>query len=525
MKTKKAKQPKATAVYAPPIPVSYQELRVSEIIASRANPRKACPENTLRDLAQSIQSHGLAQPIVVRPLDNKMSNGAKFELVAGERRWRAFQMLGFPVIPSLVGAFTDELAREVQLIENLHRADLSELEEADGYSELVSKHGYTVESLAATIHRSKSHVYGRLKLSGLCPMGRGALNQGKLLSSVAEMVARLPDRKLQEEALDTLLPYEDLTFREARNILRDDFMRSLNAAPFDKTDPTLQPSMGPCTTCPHRTGSQPELFNEADTRDHCLQPECYQRKVIAHGTRVAEAARAKGLQVVQSDKVLDKYGGARSGLVKLSDYAPVSGKAKTWAQALGKAAPGVVVAVGESGEVTELVEKRAALAALKDKGVKLDSLAPSTRDPEAARSTRKKLVRAVAMEAAGQALPHLFTLSEGLITLKPGLLKVMASAAYQRLPLDGAAFVAKRRQWTDSTSAARDRIAEWLNAPERTGGELLGFLVEALVLTQWSEGWSEVDLSKNFVAVCQMADVDCKVIEGQLKARTKKGGK
>jgi ParB/RepB/Spo0J family partition protein len=124
-----------------------------------------------------------------------------YEIVCGERRWRAAKLAGLRQVPVLVRQLDDRQVVELQVVENLQRADLNAMEEAQGYDTLIRKHGVRPEDLAARIGKSRSHIYCRLKLMSLCPKGREALLAGKIQAEVGLLIARIPDEKLQEKAL------------------------------------------------------------------------------------------------------------------------------------------------------------------------------------------------------------------------------------------------------------------------------------------------------------------------------------
>ena len=136
-----------------------RELPVTKILPNPAQPRLSYEEDSLTELADSIREHGVLQPILVRP------SGAKFELIAGERRWRASQMAGREAIPAIVVEFDEQTALEVSIIENLQREDVSPLEEATMFRKMTETFGYSVRQLAQKVGKDKGYVENRLRLS------------------------------------------------------------------------------------------------------------------------------------------------------------------------------------------------------------------------------------------------------------------------------------------------------------------------------------------------------------------------
>ena len=160
----------------------------------------------LAELAASIQSVGLLEPLLVRPHPAAPSSGIgdeqiRFELVAGERRWLAAGRIDLPIVPVLVRELSDLQVLETQLVENLQREGLGPLEEAEGYRELMRIRSVSADQLAEMIGKSRSWVYSRLKLLQLLPAAQDALARGALDASRGLLVARIGDPKRQAKAL------------------------------------------------------------------------------------------------------------------------------------------------------------------------------------------------------------------------------------------------------------------------------------------------------------------------------------
>lgn len=146
------------------------------------NPRRSFTEAELEDLAQSIREHGVVQPVVVRP---SPLNPEQYELIAGERRWRASQRAGLTDIPVIVRDVDDRVALELAIIENVQRADLNPVEEAMGYQLLIDEHDYTQADLAQVIGKSRSHVANTLRLLKLPSEVQEFINEGALTAGHA----------------------------------------------------------------------------------------------------------------------------------------------------------------------------------------------------------------------------------------------------------------------------------------------------------------------------------------------------
>ena len=153
------------------------ELPIEWINSGPWQPRRRFDTDSLAELAESIRSKGLVQPVLVRP---RAGTANRYELIAGERRWRAAQMAQLHNIPAIIRELGDEEAYELALIENIQRADLSAIEEAEGYRQLIDSFGYTQEQLSEIIGKSRSHIANLMRLLGLPEEVRDMIVDGRL---------------------------------------------------------------------------------------------------------------------------------------------------------------------------------------------------------------------------------------------------------------------------------------------------------------------------------------------------------
>jgi ParB/RepB/Spo0J family partition protein len=366
-------------------------LSLDAIQPSKTNPRKAFDEAKLQELADSIKTHGVVQAILVRP---SRTPDNTYELVAGERRWRASRLAGLAEIPATIRQLTDTEVLEIQVIENLQRNDLSELEEAEGYERLMGcahENGerYTAEEIAAKVGKSKGYVYARLKLLSLCEEGRVALREGKMPASTALLVARIPVPKLQAKAVKEILEpdYEDepMSFRDAKHHVEEHYMLRLKEAPFKPGDAKLLPEVGACTTCPNRTGNQPELFADIASADVCTDPACFDKKKKAFAERRREEAIAGGRTVItgkEAKKIMPNDYSQPRGYVRLDAACYEDPKRRNYRQLLGKAAAEAVLLEkpGAPGEFVEVLPEDQVAQALKEKGYDFTTKADEKRE-------------------------------------------------------------------------------------------------------------------------------------------------
>lgn len=178
---------------------SDRNLPIELVSPNPRNPRRHFAEGELDDLSQSIREHGVVQPVVVRPIEN----GSRYEIIAGERRWRAAQKAGLTEVPVIVRDVSDRIALELAIVENVQRADLNPLEEALGYQQLIDEHGYSQADLGQVIGKSRSHVANTLRLLRLPESVRTMLAGGALSAGHARtLVTAENPEKLARRIVD-----------------------------------------------------------------------------------------------------------------------------------------------------------------------------------------------------------------------------------------------------------------------------------------------------------------------------------
>ena len=213
----------------------YQELPVSTIRANRYQPREHFGEEQLSALADSIREVGVLQPVLVRPADDG------YELIAGERRWRAARRAGLQAIPALIRTTDDASALEHALVENVHRADLNALEEAAAYQQLIEDFGLTHEQVAARVGRSRVAITNTLRLLQLPPAIQKMIQEDTLKGAHARALLGTPDRAFQEQ-LARRVVNEGLSVRAVEDAVRahaGDAKRAPSAAPGQLRPPGL----------------------------------------------------------------------------------------------------------------------------------------------------------------------------------------------------------------------------------------------------------------------------------------------
>lgn len=279
----------------------FGNIPIGSIRPSKSNPRKRFDEESLNDLANSIKTQGLGQPLLVRPLPNTDDAIDCVEIVAGERRYRACKIAGLEAIPAIVRIMSDAEVLEFQLVENLQREDVHPIEEAEGYERLMKEHNFTAEQCAEKVGKSKAYIYGRLKFLDLIPAARTAFFDGKLNASTAILIARIPVGLLQADAIASVCERADpMSYRAARDYIQNRYMLDLDEARFPINDVKLLPAAGSCESCPKRAGNAPLLFPDVRA-DVCTDPDCFASKGQAHDARILAKAKKAGIPIVEAE--------------------------------------------------------------------------------------------------------------------------------------------------------------------------------------------------------------------------------
>ncbi|WP_077616221.1 nucleoid occlusion protein [Caenibacillus caldisaponilyticus] len=173
-----------------------EELEVSAIVPNRYQPRTVFNDDKIEELAQTIETHGMIQPIVVRKCED-----GKYEIIAGERRWRAVSHLGWEKVPAIIKEYDDKQTAAVALIENLQREELTPIEEAMAYAKLLDIHGLTQESLAQQLGKGQSTIANKLRLLKLPASVQNALLEKKISERHARALLALKDSPEKQEKL------------------------------------------------------------------------------------------------------------------------------------------------------------------------------------------------------------------------------------------------------------------------------------------------------------------------------------
>lgn len=194
--------------------VSTSTLPINEIIPNKEQPRKTFDEGALQELADSITVHGVLQPLLVRPL---LSGG--YQLIAGERRWRASRMAGLKEVPVIIRELSDSEAMEIAIIENLQREDLNPIEEAEGLQALIDKCDYTQEQVAVSVGKSRAAIANALRLLKLPEEVRQMTKEGEISAGHARALLAFDNQAIMYEVAK-LIVSDKLTVRDVERLAK-----------------------------------------------------------------------------------------------------------------------------------------------------------------------------------------------------------------------------------------------------------------------------------------------------------------
>lgn len=393
-------------------------LSLSELVRSKTN-RQIIEDEALLEMAATMKVYGVLQPLLVRRLpaerlhdtfEDEATKHATHEIIAGERRFLAARIAGLRRVPVHIVAADNSNAVVMQLIENLHRADLNPLDEAHGIQLLVDAHSMTREAVADALRKSRSHVMESLRLLKICPEAIAALKAGTLNRSVALLVAQRPTPALQVEFTRKVLTGGPdggpLSYRSAKDLAQRNYMTDLTQAPFALDNAQLLPKVGACTQCPKRTGANPELWDKAGA-DVCTDTACFADKKEAHYDVLKADAQAKGRQIItgrEARELMPTEGATPKGYILLDK--PKKGGTEPMREVLGQEVPQskVVLIETPTGGVVEAVPVRAAGEALQAKGAAKPAAKAPTRTKEELEDEYQQRWRSAAVRATIEGL-------------------------------------------------------------------------------------------------------------------------
>ncbi|WP_321968882.1 ParB/RepB/Spo0J family partition protein [Paraburkholderia tropica] len=475
---------------------SIEFKRLGDMRPSPTNPRKRFPETEQAELSASVRKHGVLQPLLVRPWPD--DDTGLFEIVAGERRFRAANTVGLAEIPVLVRELTDDEVLHIQIVENLQRKDLHPLEEADGYK-VLSDRGHTLDQISTEVSQTRTYVAQRLKLCALNSQTRKLFFEEKLNAKTALMIARLPTDLQDKAAKELTASYingEPRSVKAASEHIERTYMLRLDQAPFKASDAELVPAAGACGPCPKRTGNQPELFEDVRGKEICTDPACFAKKREAAAAQKRADAEAAGRTVITGKDAKaalpHQYGQLQGGLVQLDDTCYEDPKRRSYRQIIG--AKGVkassLLESPHDGKMIDVMPKADLKKALADKGIEARSTGTSNPSQSAELAKKKK-----ADVYRGELFRQVREAHEGT-GLDDFDLKIVAVTFYRRLWNENQKRLCKLYDWGKSAISEADfakKLDELAKDSEALGRMVMDIaLIDESVAATYSTGKPEL---------------------------------
>lgn len=306
--------------------MQVRNIPLVEIVPSELNPRKTFNQEELQELAQSIQENGLVQPITLRKTGNKKE--AKYEIVCGERRFRASQLIGATTIQSIVKDLDDKQAFACMIIENLQRKDIDPMEEAAALHRLYSDGAVTIADMAKMLGKSTSFVSGRIQLHNTIPQFVQLMRDGILVLTHLLDICKMPAEQQETlyeacftEASRERWPYKFPNMPQLHEMIDEHVMNQLSLARFSLSDATLNETCA-CSDCPLNTANNPDNTRDASS-PRCMKRECFIAKTRETIFREAKEKAKEGVLLVfdgdysENEDILriaEEYGLEISGL-------------------------------------------------------------------------------------------------------------------------------------------------------------------------------------------------------------------
>lgn len=401
-----------------------KEIPLEKILPPSRNPRRRRSDAKIAELKASMREHGFISSLLVKEVD-----GGKMEVVTGAGRWLAANAVveelreeiaeltdSSPAIaaelevalgrlrkiPCIIAKGKQlEEAEEIQLIENLLREDLSEVDEAEGYRELIERKSYTVDGLAERICKSRHHIYERMRLCEAPKMILEALDSGVIPIKTALAIARIPSAKDREQCADEVLHpkfyTEPLSTTMTEEHIRQNYVNSLRNAGFDTEDGNLVPSAGPCESCQWKAANAADVVvasglagGRGIAPDACLNPGCFRAKSEAAWKIIQRQAEESGQALLAPDVALRVFSGADGKIAFDSPYVDLDTKptpketghydgekVPRWRELVkGLNVPVTLARHPTAGKIHELVRRDLALTAIKRKSAETGQQTP-----------------------------------------------------------------------------------------------------------------------------------------------------
>jgi ParB family chromosome partitioning protein len=275
---------------------------LTDIVVNPRNPRSTFSKTGIEELADSINSFGVLQPILVRRV--LLKKAKKYEIVAGQRRFLACQSIKTKTMPCIVQDLNDAQAFEASLTENLQRIDITPMDEAICFHSLLQQRGRTIETIAAKFGKSRTHIASRVKLINLTEDFRKVFAAEFIDIRTALEIALLPSDFQEIFFNENFSDWEtsgeiyNRSFKETRQVIQNKFSSKLSRVTFSLTDKDLNPEAGACSECPSNTANTAFLFTDIQVDPVCLNAACMKIKNATHLMNIVQKTAQETPEVI-----------------------------------------------------------------------------------------------------------------------------------------------------------------------------------------------------------------------------------
>ncbi len=353
-----------------------KRIPLEQIVPSPHNPRKSFSEEGLAELAQSIERHGLLHPILVAPRASH-----RYQIVGGERRWRACQRLGRVSIECFVRDLDEKSAISIALMENVQRSGLNPIEEAAGLQAMIDVGKMSLREAASVVGKGRDYIARMLLLNRLPEAAKEAIRTGRMGRRTGWYIARIPLAELRSLMTSEALS-KRLSTTEVAKVVLEHYLLDLRKADFPLHSPDLLPDASSCLECPRRTGNAKDLYSDISDPMICTDPDCFARKREADWSRRCRQAQAEGKEVLSDPQAIDEFvlGTAQlseeSRFIDLEAKCPWDQSGRRWSSLLAEEIQRrdkdsklrLFLARSPVGTIHQLLLKEEALLALKRRG-------------------------------------------------------------------------------------------------------------------------------------------------------------
>ncbi|VVM05473.1 partial Chromosome-partitioning protein Spo0J, partial [Methylacidimicrobium cyclopophantes] len=370
---------------------------IDQIVPSPHNPRKSFSDEELEELAQSIERHGLIHPILVTPREDR-----SYQIVAGERRWRACRRIKRATVECFVRELDEKTAISIAVMENVQRSGLNPIEEAAGLQALIDVGKMSLREAASVVGKGRDYIARMLSLNRLPEAAKEAIRTGRMGRRTGWYIARIPLAELR-----SLVTSEALTKRlstaEVAKLVLEHYLLDLRKADFPLHSQDLLPDTPSCLDCPRRTGNAPDLYSDIADPMVCTDPDCFARKREADWNRRCRKAQAEGKEVLSDKEAVDEFVLGTAQLMQESRYIDLEAKCpwdhagRRWSSLLAEELQRdngsklrLYLARSPVGTIHQLLLKEEALLALKRRGHSFARKAHAALSEESIRKQNEK---------------------------------------------------------------------------------------------------------------------------------------